>query len=810
MAIKKSQLYSTLWKSCDELRGSMDASQYKDYVLVILFLKYISDKKKADPDYIIDIPEGSSFDDLVRLKGNKDIGEKINEALDALTEANGMDRFEADFNDEQKLGKGKDKVDTLSNLIGVFQDAGLNFSNNRANDDDLIGDAYEYLMKNFATESGKSKGQFYTPSEVSRLMAKLLDLSKVTDSRTTINDPTCGSGSLLLRAQAETNSPEGVSIFGQEKDNATVGLCKMNMILHGVVDADIRQGDTLRSPRFREGNELDTYDYVVANPPFSLSSWMGSGQQNDIYGRWSVDTTGVPPESVGDYAFLLHIIKTLNPTGQGAVILPHGVLFRGGAEATIRRYIVGTKHYIKGIIGLPPNLFYGTGIPACILILDKKDAENRRGIFFIDAKDGFIKDGNKNRLREQDIRRIVDVWNAHQDVPHYARFVSNEEIANEKNDYNLNIPRYITAEDKEITQDISAHLKGGLPPHDIEQMHRYWEVCPTLRDALFEPSQRQDYYQLRCQPDEIRQTVEENDSFLKQHAAFLHSFKSWTDREHDLFYGLHPGVTPKRLIARLGSDLLEIFKKDASLVDAYNVYDQLMNYWYETMQDDFYLIDSDGWKATLYVPQPEQKKKTGKQTKAKVATSIDDLACDLLPVSIVVNEYFADDLSAIEQKEEEKSSLEDELNSLVEDNEQYFDEERFADKKINKQTINKRIKTLPADGDEAKVLHQWGSLKDKIAEVNKKIKELNIALLDETRKKYDTLTEDDIRRLVIEKKWIASLSQRLNEEMQRISQQITTDVTALHDRYAETLPEIDAEIEELEKKVEASLKEMGY
>ena len=462
MAVKKSELYSTLWKCCDELRGGMDASQYKDYVLVILFVKYISDKSRSDVAFDIEIPDGCYFEDFVALKGNPNIGEEINKKMQKLAEANQLDGvFVADFDDEAKLGKGKDKVETLSKLIAVFQNENLDFSKNRAADDDLIGDAYEYLMKNFATESGKSKGQFYTPAEVSRVMAKVIGLSNAKNGkRTTIYDPTCGSGSLLLRAMCET--PEGATVYGQEKDNATVGLAKMNMILHNEIYADIKQGDTINDPQFKDDDQLKTFDYIVANPPFSTKSWLKSAKAEDEYHRWGEGIKiGVPPEKNGDYAFLLHIVRSLKQTGCAACILPHGVLFRGNAEAQIRKYLVAEKRYIKGIIGLPANLFFGTGIPACIIIIEKSEAADRKGVFMIDAKSGCIKDGAKNRLREQDIRRIVDVWQSQRDVPHFARFVPMEEI--ERNDYNLNIPRYVSAPDTEICK-ISMHTSmAGCP-----------------------------------------------------------------------------------------------------------------------------------------------------------------------------------------------------------------------------------------------------------------------------------------------------------------------------------------------------------
>ena len=521
MAIKKSELYSTLWKCCDELRGGMDASQYKDYVLVILFVKYISDKSRNDLNFMIDIPAGCHFEDFVALKGHANIGEEMNKKMAALSEANQLDGvFIADFDDETKLGKGKDKVETLSGLIGIFQTSDLDFSKNRAADDDLIGDAYEYLMKNFATESGKSKGQFYTPAEVSRVIAKVLGLDKVNSIRTTIYDPTCGSGSLLLRAKAET--PTDATLYGQEKDNATVGLAKMNMILHNDPYATIKQGDTLNDPQYKDDSgNLQTFDFVVANPPFSTKSWLKGAKEEDQYKRWG-SSIGIPPEKNGDYAFLLHIVRSIKQTGCGACILPHGVLFRGNAEAQIRKYLVAEKRYIKGIIGLPANLFFGTGIPACIILIEKSEASNRKGVFMIDAKFGFMKDGAKNRLREQDIRRIVDVWQTQRDVPHFARFVPMEEI--ERNDYNLNIPRYISAPDTEILQDIDAHLHGGLPAHDIEQLSDYWLVCPSLREDLFRPHvSRTGYFTLKCESSAVHDTIMANTDFRNQTEIFYRS-----------------------------------------------------------------------------------------------------------------------------------------------------------------------------------------------------------------------------------------------------------------------------------------------
>jgi type I restriction enzyme M protein len=287
-----------------------------------------------------------------------------------------------------------------------------------------------------------------------------------------VYDPTCGSGSLLLKVADEARTP--VTLYGQDKDSTNGGLARMNMILHNNPTALIVQGNTLSDPRFKDGDALKTFDYVVANPPFSDKRWStGIDPLNDPHQRFQ--PFGTPPARQGDYAYLLHIVRSMKSTGKGACILPHGVLFRGDAEAEIRRNLV-RRCYIKGIIGLPANLFYGTGIPACIVVLDKQDAQARKGIFMIDASGGFMKDGPKNRLRAQDIHRIVDTFTRQLDVPRYARMVAVEEI--ERNDFNLNLPRYIDSQTPKDRQDIEGHLRGGIPVADINALQRYWEVCP--------------------------------------------------------------------------------------------------------------------------------------------------------------------------------------------------------------------------------------------------------------------------------------------------------------------------------------------
>src|SRR5215204_2066722 len=551
MAIKKSDLYSSLWKSCDELRGGMDASQYKDYILTLLFVKYVTDKAKSDPNSLIDVPKGGSFDDMLALKGDKEIGDRFNKTISRLAEANNLQKVIdlADFNDEEKLGKGKEMQDRLTKLVTIFAD--LDFRGSKAEGDDLLGDAYEYLMRHFATESGKSKGQFYTPAEVSRVLAKIVGIGPHTRQDQTVYDPTCGSGSLLLKVAAE--APRGITIYGQEKDNATWALSKMNMILHGSEDADIQKQDTLTSPQFTKGGQLQTFDFVVMNPPFSLKSW-SNGLENE-YGRFEF---GRPPEKNGDYAFLLHVLKSLKSTGKAAVILPHGVLFRGHAEATIRRQLL-QRGYIKGIIGLPPNLFFGTGIPACIMVLDKENAVGRTGVFMIDASKGFMKDGPKNRLRSQDIHKIVDVFNKQTEIDRYARMVPLAEIASEANDYNLNIPRYIDSSEPEDIQDLHAHLHGGIPDRDIDALSGYWDAFPQLRNELFKPI-RPGYNELTIDIADVQQTILDSNEFKDFAKQIRSKIVRWFESHRDILESISAETKPGELIAGLGDSLLAGFK----------------------------------------------------------------------------------------------------------------------------------------------------------------------------------------------------------------------------------------------------------
>lgn len=798
MAIKKSELYSSLWQSCDELRGGMDASQYKDYVLVLLFVKYVSDKY-ADAYYApITIPPGASFKDMVALKGKPDIGDQINKKIiGPLAKANKLSDM-PDFNDPSKLGSGQEIVERLTNLISIFENKALDFSSNRAEGDDILGDAYEYLMRHFAAESGKSKGQFYTPAEVSRIMAQIIGIrSPKTNNGTTVYDPTCGSGSLLLKVGDEANAK--VTLYGQEKDAATSGLARMNMILHDNPTAEIRQGNTIANPLFTaEDGPLKTFDFVVANPPFSDKRWStGIDPLNDPHERF--EHFGVPPAKQGDYAYLLHIIRSLKTTGKGACILPHGVLFRGNAEAEIRRKLI-QQGYIKGIIGLPANLFYGTGIPACIILIDKEDAHKRKSIFMIDASAGFMKDGPKNRLRDCDIHQIVDVFNRRDGSnPKYARMVGIEEI--EKNDFNLNIPRYIDSQRIEDIQDIEGHLKGGIPAADVDALQAYWTVCPQLRQTLFS-AKRPGYLDLAVAKRDIKPRIYEHPQFVSFIDSMNVLFADWQQRSTQTLKALQAGCHPKIVINNLAEDLLAHYA-EKPLIDKYAVYQHLMDYWATTMQDDCYLIAADGWKAETY-----RIIETNKKGKA-----IDKgWACDLVPKQLLVNRYFKQQQAAIGELE---VALENVATQMAEMEEEHGgDEGAFAElDKVNKANVSARLKEIKNDNDakdETKALHAWLKLATQEADLKKTLKEAEAELDALAYAKYPTLSGDDIKVLAVDDKWMAKISAAVHGEMDRISQSLTRRVRELAERYESPLPTLAAEVARLSEKVAAHLKKMGF
>ena len=803
MPLRKSHLYSSLWQSCDQLRGGMDASQYKDYILTLLFMKYVSDKYADSDDRFADIivPPGGGFADMVALKGTKDIGEGINKIIGQLADANDyllkgvIDQ--ADFLDESKLGKGKEMQERLSKLVGIFE--GLDFRANRAHGDDLLGDAYEYLMRHFATQSGKSKGQFYTPAEVSRIMAQVIGIGPDTRLRHTVYDPTCGSGSLLIKAADE--APNGLTIYGQEMDVATWTMARMNMIFHGRVAVEIKRDNTLATPQFTDGRgRLTWFDFAVANPPFSMKAWSnGLDPAHEKFRRFEC----------------------------------------GNREGDIRRNLV-QRGLIKGIIGLPANLFYGTGIPACIVVIDKESAVGRPGIFMIDASKGFRKDGAKNRLRERDIHRIVDVFNGQKETPGYARMVPLAEIASEVNDYNLNIPRYVDSSEPEELHDLTAHLHGGIPNRDIDALGAYWKVFPALRQRLFSPNGREGYSDARVQADEVRSVVLEHEEFKAYADRVRRVFDAWRQNHVSRLRELGVGDSPKALIRDLSEDLLHRFA-GLPLLDPHAVYQRLMDYWNEVMQDDVYLVVTEGWSTGRQIryaekdEQPDYSRKRGRKTYKYIGT--------LIPTSLVVERFFPEEqavvdlleakLSVASQKkvefEELHTAADGALNGLEGKNGvtkgnvdsrvgdikravrqtyspgtvEFIRAKKIAKTKFGKQPWETGL--FP----ELDVLHEWLQRTLAESDLHKEYKSRTNRLYEQVEARYRTLTSDEIQTVVVDDKWMTSVDAAIGQEAERLTGGLVDRIRMLEGRYAKPLPELACQVEDYGAKVEGHLKRMG-
>ncbi len=474
--LTRERLNNHLWAAADILRGSIDSSDYKHYIFGFLFLKRLSDRFEEEAENLIAegedeevawtdpdehqffVPKRARWEAIRKL--TKDIGNELNKACAALEEANPTLEgvlLGIDFNDPRKLGDGKQRDSVLHRLISHFSQ--IRMRNEDFAEPDMLGRAYEYLIEKFADDAGKKGGEFYTPHRVVELLTKLLD----PDEGMRICDPTCGSGGMLIQCAEHVAQKTGrrlgsglidITLHGQEKNLGTWAICKMNLLLHALPDARIEKGDTIREPKLVHGGELMLYDRVIANPPFSLDQWGLEVAREDPYDRFAY---GLPPKNMGDYAFVQHMLATLNTNGKLGVVMPHGVLFRGGGDGRIRKGLVDDDLF-EAIIGLPENLFYGTGIPAVILVLSRNKPEERRGkILFIHAAEGFEAQTNQNVLRLEDVDRIVKAFRTYKDEDRFSRVVPLEEV--KENDYNLNISRYVDTLEPEEPIDVDAAIK---------------------------------------------------------------------------------------------------------------------------------------------------------------------------------------------------------------------------------------------------------------------------------------------------------------------------------------------------------------
>lgn len=612
----------------------------------------------------------------------------------------------------------------------------------------------------------------------------------------------------LLKAADE--APHGITIYGQEMDVATWALAKMNMILHGHPTADLWRGNTLSAPHFTTSSGLKTFDFVVANPPFSTKSWSnGIDPNNDEYRRFEY---GIPPAKNGDYAFLLHAITSLKSTGRAAIILPHGVLFRGNTEARIRRNLI-KRGLIEGVIGLPPNLFFGTGIPASIIVIDKAGSRDRESIFMLDASRGFRKDGNKNRLRERDIHKIVDVFNDKADVPRFSRKVPVTEIEDTRNDYNLNIPRYINSSDPEDLHDLEAHLRGGIPERDIDELQSYWSVMPALRAELFKSGDRAHYYTAKVGPEDIKDVISSHSEFVAFRDEAEKALDGWIEKHRVTLLRLDVRSRPKTLIKELSEDLLGRFEKLA-LHDGYAVYQRLMDYWSNEMQDDVFLIASEGWaeaaKPRAAIDDKERKIKEAPD----LVVARKKYKMDLVPPHLLERAFYESESTELERLREVLDAATSEFADFTEEHggDEGLLSEVASDKgKVTKTAARARLRELGSkdDDEEHAVVEKALSLIE--AEATAKAAEKKaVAELDATvHARYADLTEEEIRQIVVMDKWMTSIRETVLSEIMGIRTSITKRIKTIEERYGTPLPRLEEALTASRIRVEGHLKQMG-
>lgn len=802
MAIKKTQIYSSLFAGADALRGSMETSEYKDYCLTLLFLKYISDNKKAKgASSIIEIPKGCFYDDILALRNTPNIGEDMDKIVGKIAAANEDVLGEVlnntvSFNDESKLGKGKDKADRLSALVGIF--ASLELGSNLALHDDLLGDAYEYFCRSFASKSGQSKGEFYTPSEVSSVLSSLLGIEELrSGSDYTVYDPTCGSGSLLLKAASKTKEGVEISIYGQEKSTQTTVLCKMNMFIHGVEDSEIAPAaSTLSTPFFKKDGALKAFDFIVANPPFSLKNWtQGFDPAADPYGRFS--GYAIPPLKCGDFAFVLHILKSLKSSGRAALILPHGVLFRGNAEEAIRTKLV-KEGVIKAVIGLPANLFYGTSIPACVLVLEKGRAENSEdsesGIFMIDASSGFIKDGNKNRLRAMDIRKIIDTYKAQSEIAGYSRFIPASEIR--ENEYNLNITRYIEKSER-ATDDLDGHLYGGISEALLNDALGSFT---SLKSSLFSEI-RPNYFALKS--ENILEAIHKAREFSALTSSINLAFEAFESRVLDALECFNIGSNVKALEALLGDTLLASFK-DIKLIECYEFYEELARLLAAHLSDELYMIALLGYKGAndlvLLDKQKKQKGEKGQTQEFDIELGSGNKAksrflASLLKPAEIEALYFASESSKLAKLAEIEEAKVAEFQSFLEENKDELEDALNASGNFTEKACKDAIKEC-VDTEDREALEHLLELNSEKKKATTCFNKARAALNAKIVEKYDELDNGEIQEHFIHHHTLDALHAKFLEKKDALALNLASSLKELSVKYEASLGSVEASVEE--------------
>ena len=820
--MNKQQLASRIWESANKMRSKIEANEYKDYILGFIFYKFLSDRevdflKKNDweeEDFVELVEEDTEtvnqcrrslgyfisyknlFSTWLGMGKNFDVSNVTDalSAFDRLINESHKNVFDGIFDTLQtglsKLGETSNaRTKAISDLIQLIKDIPMDEKQGY----DVLGFIYEYLISNFAANAGKKAGEFYTPHEVSVLMSEIVAEHLKDRERIAIYDPTSGSGSLLInigQSVSKYMNRDCIQYYAQELKESTYNLTRMNLIMRGINPSNLftRNADTLEDDW---PIDLDSYppvlrvDAVVSNPPYS-QQWTPDGKESDP--RYS--EYGLAPKSKADYAFLLHDLYHIKPDGIMTIVLPHGVLFRGGEEEKIRTNLI-EKNHIDAIIGLPANIFFGTGIPTIIMVLKQK--RENKDVLIIDASKGFVKEGKNNKLQASDIKRIVDAYFERKTIEKFSKVVSREEIR--ANDYNLNIPRYVDSSEKAESWDIYASLMGGIPNSEIDELQRYWQAFPSLRESLF-MSNGTPYSSLRC--EDVKKIIVENEDIKVFKNNFANCFMDFEDLLKERLIQNMESLQAGKEKEEIGN---QIFKRlhDIPLIDKYKAYQILDDKWTE-IAIDFDVIGTEGREA-IKVVEPNMVMKKDKEIQEGWKGRI-------LPFELVQKVLLPDRLSVITENEKrlaEITSMYEELIENLSEEDKETDILNENQDAFNTKGVTVKLKELrKAENEEERalkaVLEQYGNLSKEEKEIKKEIKELTSRLLIQTKETIEKLSDEQEEKLLSEK-WIKPLISDLHNLPEQIVADLVKKVQSLADKYSTTLHDIEEEIEETEREL---------
>lgn len=833
--MNKQQLASKIWESANKMRSKIEANEYKDYILGFIFYKFLSNKElktlenmcypkerlneiTEDNTRIVETLQNTNgyfieyknlFSTWIEMKGDFNIS-NVRDALSAFTrliKKSHKKVYDGIFNTlETGLSKLGDTTQSQTNavkdLIYLINDIPMD----NKQDYDVLGFIYEYLISNFAANAGKKAGEFYTPHEVSLLMSEIIAEHLKDRDKIEIYDPTSGSGSLLINigqtAAKYIKEENKIKYYAQELKQNTYNLTRMNLIMRGILPDNIvtRNGDTLEDdwPYFDENQEYEPLfvDAVVSNPPYS-QNW--DPKDKEVDARYK--EYGLAPKSKADYAFLLHDLYHLKSDGIMTIVLPHGVLFRGGEEGEIRKNLIEHNN-IDTIIGLPANIFFGTGIPTIIMILRKN--RSNTNVLIVDASKGYIKEGKNNKLRACDIKKIVDTVVSRKTIEKFSREVEREEIRN--NDYNLNIPRYVDSSDDQETFDIYAIMNGGIPNEEIEKYNKYFQIFPNLKNELFENINKE-YSKLK--PENLYDYIMEHSDikeYIKEYKEKFKTFDSYLKEELiNNINNVDITTEEEKICNSLFSRLENI-----SLVDKYEAFQILDDNW-NIISGDLEIINSEGIEACNKIdPIMEIKKKNGKETEVQVG-----IKGHIIPIQFVIDYKLQDLKNDIISKENQLSEIESRiseiLDSLDEDERLEIDsalteENEFISKEVAKKA-KEYLKSSTSEGTIEKKIIEANSLLENQKKLTKDIKDSNKNIEIMAQKEIENLNYDDIC-VLLSKKWIEPIIDEIGKMINNIIVNFTKNIEKLSNKYEQTLKDVDNEIYEVEKELSKMIVEL--